>query len=136
MDGMDVSLCTIDLNTNILTFAGAMRPLYLVRNGELTILKGTKTSVGGRQLDLETHFNSVSTPLQKGDMIFMTSDGYPDQFGGDNNKKLLLGRFKKLLVEIAHKPCKEQKKEINNRLESWMGDTFQVDEIIVIGVRI
>lgn len=135
-DGMDVALCVIDLESNNMTYAGAMRPLYIIRDDDVIVFKGSKTAVGGNQQYLETGFSLVSTQLEEGDMLYMFSDGYPDQFGGKLNKKFLIGRFKNLLLEIYKYPCTKQKEELDKRLNEWMGDSFQVDDVMVIGVRV
>jgi len=135
-DGMDIALCSINLIDNKLEFSGAQRPLYLVRNNELTIIKGDTLSIGGAMLDQRKQFSSHEIQLKKGDTIYLFSDGYPDQFGGDRNKKYLVGRFKKFLHSIQQQTMHDQEILLKEELKDWMGDEEQVDDILIIGLRV
>jgi serine phosphatase RsbU (regulator of sigma subunit) len=135
-DGMDIALCSFNLLDNILEFSGAQRPLYLVRNDELTIIKGDALSIGGAMLEQRKQFNCHEIQLKKGDTIYLFSDGYPDQFGGDRNKKYLVGRFKKFLSSIQQYTMDEQETLLKKELKDWMGDEEQVDDILIIGFRV
>ncbi len=135
-DGMDIALCTLNRKSNELKFAGAYNPLWILRNGsdEIEEIKATKQAVG------KTHdtkpFQTHSMLLNKGDIIYVFSDGYADQFGGEKGKKLKYKPFRKMLVENANKTMSEQSNLINQGFESWRGDFEQIDDVCIIGVRI
>ncbi len=135
-DGMDVSICSIDLSTNTLQFSGANRPLWLVRNGVLEVYKPDKFPIGGLQAARDRRFSNTTVQLQKGDAIYIFTDGYSDQFGGEHNKKLMSARFKELLLSINHLGMREQEEYLKNYFENWKGSAEQVDDVLVIGVRI
>lgn len=134
-DGMDMALCVIDLQNNQLEFSGAQNPLLLIRKGELIYTKGDKTPIGG-DTEMSYNFTNHKTDLQKGDIIYIFSDGYQDQFGGPQNKKFMIKRFKELLLSIQNQPMEEQKEQLNKALEEWKENEEQVDDILVIGIRI
>ncbi|RMG80001.1 MAG: HAMP domain-containing protein [Bacteroidetes bacterium] len=132
-DGMDAALCSFDPQTNQLTFSGAYNPLYLVRNGEIEQIKGDKFPVGA--FVEEQNFTDHTVQIQKGDTIYIFSDGYPDQFGGPKGKKFMYKNFRKLLLSIQDKSMQEQHDILNRKLEEWMGPLEQVDDVLIIGVR-
>ncbi len=141
-DGMDIALCCIDKTRNQLAFAGAQRPLYLVRSGELKEWKGTPNGIGG-YTPFEQNFKTHSISLESGDTIYIFSDGYPDQFGGEEKrrrekggKKFMRSRFKQLLKDINEDSMTEQKQILNHRFNEWKGELAQVDDVLVMGVRI
>jgi serine phosphatase RsbU (regulator of sigma subunit) len=135
-DGMDLALCTIDLKKKKLQYAGALNPLILIRDGELIQYKGDKIPIGTSiQGELSKYTNHL-IDLKDGDCLYMFSDGYADQFGGPNNKKFLSKRFRALLFEIHGKPLDEQQQILVRTLEDWMGDVEQIDDIIVMGIKI
>lgn len=134
-DGMDMSLVTLDLKTHKLQFAGAYNPLYLFRNGELERIEADRMPIGVH-LNEKPEFTNHEIQLKQGDLIYMTSDGYIDQFGGEKNKKFKSGRFKSLLQKIQHLPMEEQEQQIYETMQEWMGNNEQLDDIIVIGVRV
>lgn len=134
-DGMDMTLCVFDKNLKTLEFAGAQNPLFLIRNGELTEYRGDKQPIGGRT-ELNYHFTNHKIKLQKGDTIYIFSDGYQDQFGGEKNKKFMSKRFKKLLLDIQEKSMDRQRQILAQTIEKWKGDRTQLDDILVIGVRV
>ncbi len=133
-DGMDCILCAYDLDKKLLHFAAANNPLWLVRNGELIEYKADKMPVGKYMDDVES-FTLQKIELQKGDIIYTSTDGFADQFG-TNGKKMMKKTFKEELLKIHQSPMKEQKEYLNNFFESWKGNTEQVDDVCVIGVRI
>lgn len=135
-DGMDLSLCVIDLNTMELNFAGAYNPLYLVRNNEVLIYKGDKFPIGIFIGDEVKKFSSHTIKLEKNDAIYLFSDGFVDQFGGNDNKKLMHKRFRDLILENSSFPMKVQHYNYEIFFENWKGNYEQVDDILLIGVRI
>ncbi|MEQ8925712.1 MAG: tetratricopeptide repeat protein [Fulvivirga sp.] len=133
--GMDVALCAIDRNNNKLEFAGANRPLYYVREGELHTIKGTKHTIGDNsegQISFEKH----EVHYQPGDVFYLFSDGFPDQFGGEDNKKFMVSNFKQNLVDIHTLPLADQKKKLDQTLSKWQGKTEQTDDILVMGFKV
>jgi serine phosphatase RsbU (regulator of sigma subunit) len=135
-DGMDISFCTFDLSKNELQFAGANRPLWLIRNSELLFYKANKYPIGGLQVVHDEKFTQHVIPLQRNDTIYMFSDGYADQFGGEKGKKLMTKRFREVLLSIQNKTMHEQKIYLQEYFESWKGNNEQVDDVLVIGIRV
>lgn len=130
-DGMDISLCALEGNK--LQYAGANNPLWIIRNGELIEYKADKQPIGKSIQPVP--FTTHTIELLPKDTIYVFSDGYADQFGGDNDRKFKSGAFKSLLLSIQHLPMSEQKKHIENVFEDWKGNLDQVDDICIIGVR-
>ena len=135
-DGMDMTLCVFDFKKNKLDFAGANNPIILVRDNEPIKYKGDRFPIGAYVEDKPQLFTNNEIQLKKGDMIYLFSDGYADQFGGPENKKFFIRRFEELLFEIHSKPLEEQKEMLKTTLYDWMGNNGQVDDILVIGVKI
>lgn len=133
-DGMDMALCSLDRERMLLDYAGANCPLYLVRNGELMQFDPNKVSVGGFEL-AGVEFQQHRLQLEKGDVLYVFSDGYPDQFGGERGKKFLYRRFRELLIDIHKLPMERQKAALFEKLNEWKGAHEQVDDILVIGMR-
>lgn len=147
-DGMDIGLCRIDFDALKLSYAGANNPLYIVhpstgeeskyvsKNGklELTEIKGTKQPIG--KYDYNRSFETNHKQLKKGDLLYLSSDGYPDQFGGPKGKKFKYANFKRLLLEIQNEPMEAQEKIIQKSFNDWKGEIEQVDDVCVIGVEI
>jgi serine phosphatase RsbU (regulator of sigma subunit)/HAMP domain-containing protein len=134
-DGMDMTLCAIDYSKMELQFAAAFNPMILVRNGELILHQANKFPIGAF-IGEKTNFDNHVIPLQKGDQIFIFSDGYADQFGGPNGKKFMVGNFRKLLASIASLPSAEQRMKLDETLLNWQGGQEQVDDVLVIGVKV
>ena len=134
-DGMDAALCALDFVNKEVEFAGAYNPLYLIRDGELQEIKGNKFPVGAFLGKPQT-FSNHKVQLQSNDVIYIFSDGYPDQFGGPKGKKFMYRRFRELLLRIHKESMSLQRKILNQTLEDWRGDLEQVDDILVIGVRV
>ncbi|MBI2968294.1 MAG: DUF4154 domain-containing protein [Bacteroidetes bacterium] len=153
-DGMDIALCSIDMNEKEVLFSGAIRPMWLItKNGtshpaefkrtiegdyELVQIKGDRFGIGGVQVKIEPTFTTHKIIVQKGDTIYMSSDGYPDQFGGagEKNRQFSNKRLLKLLLNIQHLNMDEQKQRLEGEIEQWRGQYEQTDDICVIGVRI
>jgi serine phosphatase RsbU (regulator of sigma subunit) len=133
-DGMDVAI--ICFEGNIMQFSGAQRPLYLLKNGVLEEIKANKYPVGGIQTEEKRVFTNHILPLQKNEVVYLSSDGFADQFGGEHGKKLMTKHFKELLLKISNDGMKEQRAQLDRAIEKWKGNREQVDDILVIGVRI
>jgi serine phosphatase RsbU (regulator of sigma subunit) len=135
-DGMDLSFCTIDYKNMELQFAGAFNPLYLIRDGELIQTKADKFPIGLFLGEEKKKFTNHKIKLQKGDTVYIFSDGYADQFGGPNGKKFMANHFRDLLLDVHKFPIEKQKDILNKTIEEWRGPLDQVDDILVIGVKI
>ncbi|MGB0882412.1 MAG: PP2C family protein-serine/threonine phosphatase, partial [Vicingaceae bacterium] len=133
-DGMDMTLCALNLQTKKIQFTGANNPLYIIRKNEIIEVKGDKQPVGNHIN--EQPFTTHTIQLQEDDVLYTFSDGYIDQFGGEKGKKFMKKRFKKLLLDIYLKPMQEQKSILNNTFNNWKGDGEQIDDVCVIGVKI
>ncbi len=133
-DGMDIALCVINKKTNILQFSGAYNPLYFIRKKELSEIKASRNPIG--IFMKEKPFANNEIELQKDDILYMFSDGFPDQFGGEKGVKLKPNRFKELLLSISDKPMQEQQQILNKEFENWRGNIEQIDDMLVVGVKI
>lgn len=138
-DGIDMALCVIDEKNNALQYSGANNPLYLIRdnNGipELTEFKADQMPLGYYPGRFKP-FTNKDINLEYGDVLYLFSDGFIDQKGGNDNKKFMSKRFKDLLIKIHKEPMQEQKKILDKTITDWMGDNPQVDDILVIGLRV
>ena len=136
-DGMDIALCRIDLKTRQLSYAGANRPLWMIRKEArmLEEIKATKKAIGGLTED-SWLFESHNVQLQEGDSVYLASDGYADTFSGKGNKKLTTKKFKQLLLDIQDLPMQEQGLYLEQFIENWKSGTEQIDDILVIGIRL
>lgn len=134
-DGMDCVLCSFDFKTNKLEFAAANNPLWIFRNGEMIEYKPDKMPVGKYQRDASS-FTLQAVDLQKGDIVYTFTDGFADQFGGDKGKKLKYKPFQQILMDIANLPMKNQHEKLDKLFEKWKGNLEQVDDVLVIGIKI
>jgi serine phosphatase RsbU (regulator of sigma subunit)/HAMP domain-containing protein len=134
-DGMDMTLCCIDYAKMELQYAAAFNPLYIVRDGELLEHKANKFPIGVF-IGEKQNFTNNTLKIQKNDQIFIFSDGYADQFGGPRGKKFMVGNFRKLLNEIAMLSPNDQKNQLEKILTDWRGEQEQVDDVLVIGVKV
>lgn len=137
-DGMDMSLCSINLETKELQWAGANNPILLVQDGKLVEIKPDKMPIS---IYLKMDKYTLHTKqLKKGDVIYMYSDGYPDQFGGPNDRKFMAKKLKQMLLEISDQPMSEQHNILELAIEVWMDDHGrkynQTDDITVMGIRV
>lgn len=132
-DGMDIAVCLVDFDKNILWYAGANNPLYLVRGGELTHYRADKMPVAIHYK--MGPFTLHKIELQKGDAFYIFSDGYSDQFGGPKQKKFMSMQLKETLVAMAGKPMLQQGERLNEIFEEWRGDSSQVDDVTLMGIR-
>ena len=133
-DGMDIALSIINLETKELQYAGAYNPLYLFRNGELIERKADKMPIG-IHIKEPRDFTNQSIQLEENDSVYMFSDGYIDQFGGEDGSKYKSRKFKELLHNIQGKLMSEQKEIINETHKNWKGNQKQLDDILIIGMR-
>jgi serine phosphatase RsbU (regulator of sigma subunit) len=134
-DGMDISLCVFRKDRKRIQFSGAYNPLYIINGGEFKEYKADRMPIG-IHYGHEPSFTNYEINVKKGDVIYILSDGFIDQFGGPDCTKYKKANLKKLLSEIYYKPMEDQKKIIEIEFEKWKGKADQVDDITIIGVRI
>jgi len=134
-DGMDIALCMFDYNAKKIHFAGANNPAIIVRNGELIEYKGDRMPIG-IHVGEEKEFTNHLIDWKKDDVIYLFSDGFADQFGGNNGRKFLIKNLRKLLLSIHHETMIKQKSLLEEALESWKNSYDQVDDILVVGLKI
>lgn len=130
-DGMDIALCSIE--GNVLEYAGAHNPLWLIRNNEIIEFKADKQPIG--RFEFKSNFKTHKINLEKGDAIYIFSDGYVDQFGGDKGKKLKPKALREILIKNQHLSMDEQKNSLENLFENWRGSIEQIDDVCIIGVK-
>jgi len=135
-DGMDMSVCVIDQKNKKLTFSGAKNPLFWIRDGEMTVIKGSKVSIGSSSIKTEKIFETHTIDIKKDDIFYIFSDGYQDQFGGENDTKYLTKNFRKLLLDISSLPMNSQEKYLEREFNEWKKDKEQTDDILIIGFKI
>ena len=142
-DGMDIALCALNEDSTLLEFAGANRPLWIFRKNKkndeaFEMIKANKFPIGGLEMEGEEkrEFTNHEISLEKGDVIYLFSDGFADQFGGPKGKKFMLGNLQKLVASIYDKPISEQEKLIYKAFNDWKGEIEQVDDVLVIGFRV
>jgi serine phosphatase RsbU (regulator of sigma subunit) len=149
-DGMDVAICSFDFETGTFQYAGANRPLYYIKDDlvtealadastqtkkQLTEVKADKFAIGGLDYDIPKKFNTQTFQFRKNETIYISTDGFADQFS-PHDKKLMTRKFKEILFEIHTKSMPEQKDYLDNFIEDWRGNMEQTDDILVIGVRV
>jgi serine phosphatase RsbU (regulator of sigma subunit) len=135
-DGMDITLVRFDKDKSKLVFAGANNSLYHVRENVLTEYKGDKHPIGFSFNNTNKQFNQVSVTLQKDDVLYMFTDGYPDQFGGPLGKKFKYKALEQTLLQISSDDMNAQRKKLLHLHDQWKGTLEQVDDICVVGVRV
>ena len=137
-DGMDIALCKINKNKTEVEFAGAFNPLYRIRDGEITVVNPDRMPIGIYEYeDDKKNFTNNVLKIQEGDLLYVFSDGYPDQFGGPKGKKFMIGRFKKLLLKVSPQSMEKQHQFMDDMIEKWRkGISDQIDDILVIGVKV
>jgi len=133
-DGMDISLCSINTKTNEIQWSGAYNSLVYIQNGELKEVEADKQPIGKN--DKPVQFTTHNLKLQKGDMLYLLTDGYADQFGGPNGKKFKCKQLEELLLENASQGMEVQKKKLEETLENWKGNLEQVDDILIMGIKL
>ncbi len=135
-DGIDMAICSIDTNSGQMDFAGAGRPIILISDEGLSYVKGSKFSLGGVLSTSIKKYETASIDFSSGDMLYLFSDGYVDQFGGKKGKKIMSKRLKEQLEDIHNLPCANQRDCLDRYLIDWMGGEDQVDDILIMGVRL
>jgi len=140
-DGMDVSMIFMDNIENKIIFAGAKNPLYLIRNNELIIFKGSSFSIGNSADISKVIIEEYTIDIKKGDIFYMFSDGYADQIGGTEGKKLKYNRFRNLLLDIHQLPLNVQKDKLETYIKDWQNPDSrnsyeQIDDILIVGFNI
>jgi ligand-binding sensor domain-containing protein/serine phosphatase RsbU (regulator of sigma subunit) len=135
-DGMDIAFCVIDKKNNLLYFAGAVNPMYLVRDNKIIEIKGNRYSVSIEKKQEALIFETHKILLENEDMFYIFSDGYADQFGGYEGKKFKYRRFRHLLLNIHKLPLEDQKKYLDESMDTWKGALEQVDDLLVIGIKV
>ncbi len=135
-DGMDIALCTINFKTMELQYAGAYNPLFLIRGKELIEVKADNIAIGSYTEGQTQNYTNHIVPLQKGDTIYIFSDGYADQFGGPDGKKFKQAQFKTMLMNLNGVSMEQQQIALKRSIEEWRGVLQQVDDMLVIGVRV
>lgn len=134
-DGMDIALCKINIKKNELEYAGAHRPLYVIKDGEMEEVKGNKFPIGGGIYRNQTNFTTTKIKLNKEDSVFFCSDGFPDQFGGKENRKFGPKRLRELLKAHYKQPMNKIHEIVDSEWENWKGDQKQTDDVLLIGIR-
>jgi len=134
-DGMDMVVCEFNLKTRHVRFASAMRPVIIVLDNEPFYIKGNRSSVGGESA-IDKYFDDQEYYLSEGDTIYLFSDGLPDQFGGIDGKKMKIARLKRILEQVSKLPMNEQKEALSKFYYDWKGDYDQVDDVLLMGIRV
>lgn len=134
-DGMDMVVCEYNKSTRLLRFASAMRPVILIMDGELFYIRGNKNSVGG-DIVRDKYFDDQEYYLKDNDALYMFSDGFPDQFGGEDGKKMKIARLKRLINDIKELPMDKQLKEVTEFFDSWKGELDQVDDVLMMAIQV
>ena len=132
---MDIAVVIIDKKEMKINYSGAYNPLYIIRNNELLITKADRMPIGNFIID-DKPFTNHEIEIQKGDSLYIFSDGYPDQFGEKTNTKFSTKTFKKLLLEISKYSTTKQSEILEQKFQEWKGNQRQIDDILIIGVKI
>ncbi len=135
-DGMDIALCRINTEQCTVEYAGAHRPLFIVSDGQLSEIKGDKFPIGGGIYKNQTSFTNTKVRLRNGDGIYFSSDGFPDQFGGPEQRKFGSRRMRELVAEVHATPAREAAIAFDRAWESWRNDQKQTDDMLLIGIRL
>ncbi len=141
-DGMDIALCCIDYKNKQVQYAGAHNPLYVLTDNEITVIKADRQTIGGggfittKRNSMNLEYTNHVIPLKKGMSIYLFSDGYNDQFGGKDRKKFGAQKFKELLLNSQHLSMQKQKELIVAAHQEWKGNTAQIDDVLVVGIKL
>ncbi|AYB31752.1 PAS domain S-box protein [Chryseolinea soli] len=134
-DGMDIALCKINMAAGEVEYAGAHRPLYIMKNGVMDEVKGNKFPIGGGIFKNQTNFTNTKIKLEKGDSIYFSSDGFPDQFGGTEGRKFGPKRTREIIEQVHKLPMQTAMNTFDEQWEGWRGDTKQTDDVLLIGIK-
>ncbi|AFM03793.1 SpoIIE-like protein with response regulator receiver domain [Bernardetia litoralis DSM 6794] len=132
-DGMEIAICVIDEKTKKVDFAGARRPICIVENNELFCVKGDKAAIDGKE---GVSYTKHEFELKMDSYVYLYSDGYQDQFGGEKNKRFMSQNLKSLFLNISIKTTKEQLEEVTNTFDNWKENQEQRDDVLVVGIKI
>lgn len=135
-DGMDVALCSINKQSNVLSYSGAYNPVYIFRDENLIEFKADKIIIGSRMDAQNNSFSIHEFGLQNDDMVYLFTDGFADQFGGPKGKKYKSKKMKALFAEIYKNSCKLQLQKIDQTFTDWKGELEQIDDICIMGIKI
>ncbi|HZY78858.1 MAG TPA: PAS domain S-box protein [Cyclobacteriaceae bacterium] len=134
-DGMDIALCRINTKKNVVEYAGAHRPLLVMKGGVMEEVKGDRFPVGGGYAKNQVNFRTTRVELKSGDSIYFSSDGFPDQFGGTEGRKLGSKKMRELVETLHNLPSTEAQKAFDNAWESWRGNHKQTDDVLLIAIK-
>lgn len=137
-DGLDIALCSWNKDTRTFQYAGAVSPLYVVRNNEIIEYSANSSPilVAARNESMLPDYNNYIVPVENGDMVYLFTDGFSDQFGGEKRKKFLRTRFREALLKVCTKPLETQKEELIQIFAGWKGSNAQTDDVCVMGIKI
>jgi len=135
-DGMDIALCRINTETRTVEYAGAHRPLYIMKGGVMEEIKGNKFPIGGGIFKNQTNFTTTKLELAKGDSFYFSSDGFPDQFGGPENRKFGPKKTREIIERVHNNPMKDAAHVFDSEWEAWKGDQKQTDDVLLIGIKL
>jgi serine phosphatase RsbU (regulator of sigma subunit) len=134
-EGMDIAVCSIHLTKRLIEYAGAKMPIYIWQDNQLQQIDGERFSVGGNMIT-DKKYNLKTLPYHNGDLLYMATDGFQDQFGGSYRKKFMKKHFRTLLNRLSTLPIEEQPKMITEVFNSWKGDHPQTDDILILGIKL
>ncbi len=134
-DGMDIALCRINMETRVVEYAGAHRPLYYMKGGVMDEVKGNKFPIGGGIYKNQTNFTTTRLELEKGDSFYFSSDGFPDQFGGPEVRKFGPKKVREIIEKVHKSPMKEASDVFDREWEAWKADHKQTDDVLLIGIK-
>ncbi|MDQ3046706.1 MAG: serine/threonine-protein phosphatase [Bacteroidota bacterium] len=135
-DGMDIVICAIDQEEKKVCYAGAFRPLYHLSGNKLSKLEGSRYPIGGMHLETKRNFESGNFGFSEGDRLYLSTDGFSDQFGGKLNKKFMTKKFQDTLIETSSMPMKLQQIEMEKIFSKWKDNNEQTDDVLVIGLQL
>ncbi len=133
-DGMEIAVIAIDTKKQTFTYAGAKRELYYINGEDFFEIKASPHSING-YFDIVKEFANHTLPYQSGDMIYLSSDGYPDQFGGEFDKRITKAGFRKVASDASKLPFEQQENLIANKFDTWKEGYDQIDDVLVLGIR-
>ncbi|PCJ27222.1 MAG: hypothetical protein COA97_04455 [Flavobacteriales bacterium] len=135
-DGMELSLCNLNTKTRLLQYSGAYNPLYIVSDGEVTIIKADKLEIGVNPDGIADDYTNHAIQLKEGDCVYLFSDGFADQFGGPKGKKFMYKQLREVLVSLNKRTMEEQRQILESVFQNWKGLEEQVDDVLLMGVRL